>query len=84
MIFDVTGSLYLNNFHFDAAANTPDFEVEWIEAIAFNLAYKLTFGSGMPMNERLLLKEDARQLLNDAKNDSTEKADMEISPRIGN
>lgn len=44
---------------FDALTNTADFPDEWLEPIAYNLAYRLAPGTSFPLSERALLRTDA-------------------------
>lgn len=69
---------------FDSGLDNPDFDVKWIETLAFNLGYKLSFGTGISSREMLLIKDEAETLKKAVMNDSTESLDMEILPRIRN
>jgi hypothetical protein len=44
---------------FDAMNDTPDLPPEWLETLAYNLAYRLAPKYGFPLQERALLKIDA-------------------------
>lgn len=48
---------------FDAAANTPDFAIEWGEALICGLAYRLAPSSSVPLQERLEIKARADEAL---------------------
>jgi hypothetical protein len=48
---------------FDAAANTPDFAIEWGEALVYGLAYRMAPSAGVSLAERDRLKEDATEKL---------------------
>lgn len=47
---------------FDALTNTADFPQEWLEPIAYNLAYRLAPGTSFPLSERALLRTDAMEM----------------------
>ena len=51
---------------FDAAADNPDFPVEWFRALVYGLAYDLASDYGIPLQERALLKLDRDEILGDA------------------
>lgn len=47
---------------FDALTNTADVPQEWLETLAYNLAYRLAPGSSLPLPERALLRTDALEM----------------------
>lgn len=50
---------------FDAAADNPDFPVEWFRALILGLAYEMSGNNGIPLQERALLKVDRDEALDD-------------------
>jgi hypothetical protein len=44
---------------FDTLTNNADFPVEWLEPLAFNLAYRLSYRHSFPLQERVQLRMDA-------------------------
>lgn len=48
---------------FDSEIDTPDFPIEWSEALINNLAYRLTKPNNVPKDKRLEIKADADQSL---------------------
>jgi hypothetical protein len=48
---------------FDAAANTPDFAIEWGEALTYGLAHRLAPSAGVSMQERAYFKQMADETL---------------------
>jgi hypothetical protein len=48
---------------FDAAANTPDFAIEWGEALIYGLADRLAPSAGVSMQERAYFKQEAAEKL---------------------
>lgn len=67
---------------FDAGTDEPDFDVKWIEALTFGLAYKLSFEYGMASSERQFLLIESTSLKEMAKNDSNERVDLTIAPDL--
>jgi hypothetical protein len=65
---------------FDAAANNPDFPVEWHEALKFNLAMRLApeYGRQIPQEVAMI----AAMSLEDAENSSVEQTPTYISPNV--
>lgn len=51
---------------FDASGDTPDTPVRWIEALTYELAYKISHSYGIPLTERKTYKAEARELRRDA------------------
>lgn len=47
---------------FDTLTNNADLPVEWLEPLAFNLAYRLSYRHSFPLAERQLLKIEAEQM----------------------
>lgn len=51
---------------FDAAADNPDFPVEWFRALVYALAYDIAPDHGIPLQERALLKIERDEIMDDA------------------
>jgi hypothetical protein len=51
---------------FDSASNHGEFPVQWVEYFTFELAYRLSFETDLPLNERILLQQEAEKLKNEA------------------
>jgi len=51
---------------FDAAADNPDYPVEWLRALILGLAYELAPNNGISVQERALLRADRDEALADA------------------
>jgi hypothetical protein len=51
---------------FDAASNNGEFPVQWVEYFTFELAYRLSFETDLPLNERILLQQEAEKLKQEA------------------
>lgn len=65
---------------FDASADEPDFPVEWHEVLIYQLAVRLASEYGVPMNERILLKKEAEELLENALRFDQEETSLFIRP----
>ena len=82
---DLTQVLHYNAIKrledFDSGANTPDFDVKWIEAMVFNLAFKLAYEYQLPSRDKLSIAAEAVRLYELAKADATEYLGMELSVR---
>lgn len=80
---DLTETLHYNAIKrledFDAGSDTPDFDVKWIEALTFNLAYKLAYEYQLPRSEKIDIAAEASRLLEIATADSTEYIGMQLS-----
>jgi hypothetical protein len=61
---------------FDAAGDNPQFPIEWGEALIYNLADRLAPETGLPLRERILLKNEAKEKLNDALDFDVENASV--------
>jgi hypothetical protein len=48
---------------FDTETDTPDFPVEWIEPIVWNVAYNISFHNDVPVNKQRMIKEKAESTL---------------------
>lgn len=82
--WQTNGQLYIR-YHrpfqdFDAASDEPDFPVEWHEALIYQLAVRLASEYGLSLNDRLALKKEADDLLNDALGFGTEEGSLFIMP----
>jgi len=51
---------------FDSASNNGEFPVQWVEYFTFELAYRLSFETDLPLNERILLQQESEKLKNEA------------------
>lgn len=51
---------------FDAATNNPHFPQEWLDALTWNLAVRLSPEYSVPLEKRMWLKSEALEMLNDA------------------
>lgn len=65
---------------FDTASNNPDFPVEWFEALAFGLAYRLSYKMGVKGEDRMGLKAEYEQRLMEVGNWDKEITDVFIDP----
>lgn len=65
-----------------ATGDNLDFTEEWIDAIAFNLAYRLSSEYDFPINERGWLKKEALELRDKARSGDNEQMSIQFSPRI--
>ena len=63
---------------FDAASDNPEFPIEWGEVLVYGLADRLAPEYGLPINERVLLKNEAESKLNDALDFDVENASVEF------
>lgn len=61
---------------FDSATDEPDFPVEWHEALIYGLAVRLAPEYGLAMQDRQMLKQEARDALELAKNFGTEEGSL--------
>jgi hypothetical protein len=61
---------------FDAAGDNPQFPIEWGEALIYNLADRLAPETGLPLRDRILLKNEAKEKLNDALDFDVENASV--------
>jgi len=50
-------------YDFDLATDNPDFPSAWQECLEYQLAYALSHEYGIPLNERILLKGEAKESL---------------------
>ena len=64
---------------FDAASDNPQFPIEWGEPLVYGLADRLAPEYGLPLNERLLLKQEANSKLQDALDYDVENASVIFS-----
>lgn len=55
-------TVYLPLDDFDETSNTPDFPQEWLDAIVWGLAYRLSVSYGVPMATRESIRRDAVEL----------------------
>jgi len=68
---------------FDNPNDNADFETRWLDAIVSSLAYKISGLYNVPMNERILLKQESEELKALAKGYSRDTEDsLFISPRL--
>lgn len=67
---------------FDAAANTPDFAIEWGEALLYGLADRLSPSSGVSMSERAYFKAEAAEKLSIAMGYDRETASTLFQPDL--
>lgn len=67
-------------YDFDTPTNTPDFPVEWIRALALNLAVDLARIYGKPMEMREQLKRDADEALLDCQGFDRENTSIYFQP----
>lgn len=65
---------------FDASTDTPDFPQEWLEALKWNLGYRLAVEYQMPILHRNNLKADAEQFKLMALGFGTEEGSLFIRP----
>lgn len=65
---------------FDAAADEPDFPKEWQEALIYQLAVRLAPEYGLGMNDRQILKQEAKDALDEALSSGTEEGSIYIQP----
>lgn len=63
-----------------AATDEVDFPVEWHEALIYQLAYRLAPNYGMAINDRMALKQDAKEALDLALSFDQEEGSMFIRP----
>jgi hypothetical protein len=67
---------------FDAAGNTPDFPVEWIAPIVWQVAHDVSFIYKQPIAEQREIKRKADEYLASILNSTQEQAEyLRISPR---
>lgn len=50
---------------FDSANDNADVPVEWLDALVYNLASRLSFEYSMDVNKQMILKQQAAELLDD-------------------
>lgn len=65
---------------FDASTDEPDFPVEWHEALIYNLAVRLAPNYGVPIQDRGVLKQEAKDALDLAKEFDTEEGSLYLQP----
>ena len=63
---------------FDASGDNPDTPPRWIEALVYELAYKISHSYGIPLTERKTYKAEAKELRKDAFNTEQEAFDDDI------
>lgn len=63
-----------------AGTDLPDFPNEWEEAIIYGLADRLAPNYGLPIQERQMLKADAKERLDDALSFGNEEGSVYIHP----
>lgn len=66
----------------DESTNDFDFPQEWLEAISYNLAYRLAPWANLPATERALLKQDAREALDLARDYDSEDGSLFIQAEV--
>lgn len=59
---------------------TPDFPIEWAETLIYNLAVRLAPDYRVPTNTRLLLKEEAKELLDELLSFDNETGSLFMQP----
>jgi hypothetical protein len=67
---------------FDTSADTPDFPIEWAEAICAGLAYRMSSAYGLTKSERDSLKEDAMIMLDSAMSFDREDMSVKFEPDL--
>lgn len=82
--WQTNGQLYIR-YHrqfqdFDASGDEPDFPVEWHEALIYQLAVRLAPEYGLSLNDRIALKKEADDILEDALDFGTEEGSLFIMP----
>lgn len=65
---------------FDSSTDEPDFPVEWHEALIYNLAVRLAPEYGLSLNDRMTLKQEAKEYLDEALSNGTEEGSLYIFP----
>jgi hypothetical protein len=65
---------------FDSSSDEPDFPVEWHEALIYNLAVRLAPEYGLSMNDRTMLKAEAKEYLEEALSNGTEEGSLYLYP----
>ena len=64
----------------DAATNNPTFPQEWFEAIVYGLAVRLAPEYKLPLQERMIIKEEAQAMKDRANMSSRENASIVFQP----
>lgn len=72
--FDVVYTYKRRLYDFDLASDNPDMPAEWQIPLQYNLAYHLSFSYGLPLQERLVLKGEAKELLDTMRMANYQKA----------
>jgi hypothetical protein len=67
---------------FDAAANNPDFPIEWGEALIYGLAERLAAVYQIPLERRKFLKLEAREKLDEAVGYDVEPVSVFFGPDL--
>lgn len=65
---------------FDSATDEPDFPVEWHEALVYGLAARLAPEYSLSLPDRQVLKQEAKDALDDALSFGTEEGSFNIQP----
>ena len=58
----VTLTMQRKLLDFDLASDTPDFPAEWLDALTYGLAHRLSPEYGLALNERQYLKQEALEM----------------------
>lgn len=67
---------------FDTATDSPDLPVEWSDALVFNLAVRLCPEYGVPTQDRVWLKTEAAEFLDDVMMWDTEPESIYFAPDL--
>ena len=86
---DASANSYTINFDarqymddFDNAQNDPYFPAEWLDALVYNLAFRLCPKYEVTGEDRATLGMQAQQFLMDAEDNDTEEGSVYLQPRI--
>jgi hypothetical protein len=66
-----------------ASTNNPSFPDEWIEALIYGLAVRLAPDYKLPLQERILLKQEAEAMKERAMMSARENASIRFEPEMG-
>jgi hypothetical protein len=65
---------------FNVDTDEPDFPNEWHEALIYRLATRLAANYGLPLNDRRMLKEETKEIVDETKAFDQEEGSMFIRP----
>lgn len=68
--------------YFDTSTDTLDMPEEWYDAVVYDLAVKLAPRWGIPLDDRRMLKQDAKEFLEQARDSGFEDGSLYVAPNL--